>query len=536
MPLVRDIAEEISNKRTLYISNQIINGIILWLTRIGTQFGQTYLTAKISLRMSMDIQETIYTKLHSLPQDFFNHWKIGELIVRMTSDANKVKEAIIVSLAQLIPQALSLLGVLVYLFMMCWELTCFTLLAIPAFMFTMSYFSERLKRLAHAVQKKTSNITHILQESIINMKLVQAYTMEDSSIKRFARENHKNFTYSMNSTRLWESKKAVELLLQGVIIFTILWFGGQLVAADTLSGQELLSFFVGCGLLIDPILAFSNGITRLQESIVSINRVYELIDIPPSIQSPAKGCKGPIKGTVSFKNVSFSYGKNKPNVLNNLTFTAHAGQTIALVGLSGAGKTTLVNLIPRFFEATAGHVTIDDTPITQYDLHALRRQIGMVLQDDILFSGSILENIKYGSPHATEEQVIQAAKQAHCWEFISRMPDKLFTTVGDQGRRLSGGQKQRISIARAILRNPTLLILDEATSALDTESEQYVQEALLSLMKHRTTFVIAHRLSTIKHASTIIVLKDGSILEHGTHDTLLNQNNHYANLYARQFR
>ncbi len=536
LPLIRDIANEISNKRTIYISMQILNAFILWFIRTLALFGQNYMTNKIGNLIVLDIQETVYQKIHTFSQHFYSKWKIGELLVRLFDDSAKVKNAIVTTFSQIIPQALTLVGVIIYLFIMCWQLTLFAFIAVPLFVFTILYFANLIKRLSSPVQKNKSNITQLIQETLTNMKLVQAYTMETESIDRLKRENKKNFNFSMTSIRLWETKRFIELLLQGFVLISLLFYGGHLVANRTLSAPELLSFFTGCGLLIDPIIAFSSGFTSIKEAEVSTNRIYQLLDYASKIQNPLHGLKPNISGHVSIDKASFHYDNPRSLVLDSITIEALAGETVALVGLSGAGKTTLINLIPRFYDVIAGSINIDGHNVKDLDLYHLRNHIGLVLQDDILFSGSILENIRYGSPHATEDDIIKAAKAGHCWEFIEKMPDKLYTRVGDQGKRLSGGQKQRISIARAILRNPKILILDEATSSLDSESEQLVKDALIQLMKGRTTFVIAHRLSTIKHADKIIVLNKGSIIEQGTHQTLLALNSQYKKLYTLQFR
>tara|TARA_B100000131_G_scaffold322945_1_gene378868 strand:+ start:5181 stop:6899 length:1719 start_codon:yes stop_codon:yes gene_type:complete len=536
LPLIRDIANEISNKRTIYISMQILNAFILWFIRTIALYGQTYMTNKIGNLIVIDIQETIYQKLHTFSQHFYSNWKIGELLVRLFDDAAKVNHAITTTFSQIIPQLLTLVGVIIYLFFMCWQLTLFAFVAVPLFVVTISYFSNLIKRLSSPAQKNKSNITHLVQESLTNMKLVQAYTMESASNSRLKRENKKNFSFAMKSIRLRETKRSIELLLQGFVLISLLFYGGHLVANNVLTSPELLSFFTGCGLLIDPIIAFSSGFTSIKEADVSINRIYQILDYEPKIKNSTNGLTPQIIGHVVIKNASFHYDEPKTLVLNNISIEASQGETIALVGLSGAGKTTLINLIPRFYDVISGYIQIDGYNVKDLDLYHLRNHIGLVLQDDILFSGSILENIRYGSPNANENDIIEAAKASHCWDFIETMPDKLYTLVGDQGQRLSGGQKQRISIARAILRDPKILILDEATSALDSESEHLIKNALIKLMTGRTTFVIAHRLSTIKHANKILVLDKGAIIEEGTHDELLALNGQYSKLYNLQFR
>jgi len=536
IPLVRDIGNEISRKHSVYFSFQMLNAILLWSVRVFAQFGQTYLMSKISYKIMIDIQQDIYNKLHYSSQHFFSNWKLGELIVRMFNDSVKVKEAILKTFSNLIPQAITLIGVVIYLFTLEWKLTCFALVSVPIFVGVINYFGKIIQRRASQIQKKVSNITHIVQESTINMKLIQAYTMEPHSKAKLKRQNKKNFVYQLSMVRLHETKKIIELLLQGLVFISIIFIGGHLVAQNNLTGPELISFFTGCILLIDPILAFSSGFAYIQESKISATRIYEILDYESEIQESTNAIQHDIEGKVEFKNVSFVYKGSTKKVLDNISIEANHGEVVALVGLSGAGKSTLTNLIPRFYDASEGEILIDSIPVQDYSLNSLRSQIGMVLQDDILFSGTILENIKFGSPNASTEAVIEAAKLANAWDFIKEYKDKLYTHVGDQGRRLSGGQKQRISIARAILRNPKILILDEATSALDSESEQLVKEALVKLMKNRTTFVIAHRLSTIQHANKIAVLDKGKIIEIGKHDDLLKSEGKYSKLYAAQFR
>ncbi|RAP31353.1 ABC transporter ATP-binding protein [Candidatus Marinamargulisbacteria bacterium SCGC AG-343-D04] len=536
IPLVRDIGKEMSRKHELYFSMQMVNASILWILRVITQYTQTYMTQKLSYRVMYDIQETVYAKVHLFSQHFYGKWKLGEIYTRILSDSSRVKDAIVQTFAQLVPQTLTLIAVPIYLFTISPTLTLFTLIAVPIFVITTTYFTELLKRLAEQIQKKSANITHIIQESIINMKLVQAYVMENTSINRLKQNNLKNYKFQMKATRLLETKKAIELLFQGVILISILFIGGKAVTTDNLTGPELLSFFTGCALLIDPIIAISASYTKIQEALVSAKRIYEIIDHPVLITNPKNGIKTPIQGKVELKNCFFSYTKKDGNVLKDISISANPGEVIALVGLSGAGKSTLTNLIPRFFDLNEGSLLIDNQPIKKFDLHFLRSNIGIVLQDDILFSGSILENIKFGTKDAREEDIINAAKVANAWSFIEKFPDKLFTNVGDQGKRLSGGQKQRISIARAILKNPKILILDEATSSLDSESEHLVKNALIKLMKGRTTFVVAHRLSTIKHASKIIVLENGEIIEQGSHEDLIKKDGKYNSLYQLQLR
>ncbi len=535
LPLVRDISKEISKQRVAGFNWQMVNLIVLWTIRVVTQFGQQYLTAWISHRILIDIKQGLFNHYQLVSQHFYSNWRLGDLLARLFDDSVKVQQAIMKVFSSLLPQTLTLVGVIIYLSMMSWTLTIFTLISVPLFVFVISYFTNIVKRIAIKIQEKISTITHLAQESLMNIKVIQAYTLESFFIKKFKTVNHHNMTSSMMSIKFTYFKSMLELFLQGCVFILLIFVGGTLVSLDQMTGPELISYFLGCGLLIDPILAFSSSFSSLAQAIISLNRINDVLAQSPRIFDQPAAIDHDIKGVVEFKNVSFQYVKTGEKVLDDISFSVKPGEMIAIVGLSGGGKSTLIDMIPRFYDPLHGDIFIDEINVKDFQLFSLRSQMGMVLQDNLLFSGTIYDNIQFGNLNATKQQVIDASKMANAFNFIQEFPQGFNTQVGDQGKRLSGGQRQRISIARAFLRDPKILILDEATSALDSESEQVVQDALSVLMRGRTTFVVAHRLSTIKNADQILVLDKGRLIEFGNHEALLANKGKYFELYSIQF-
>ncbi len=536
MPWIRDVLNEIGDKDLSHFQQQMINGVLLWTARVATNFGQLYLTAWVSNRVAIDMQLMFFKKLSKMSQHFYSEWKLGDLITRLFGDTSKVQQTVLSIFWELLPQTLTFIGVLGYMFYTNWKLTLITCITLPVFFMLIDYYSRKLKKIAKPIQEKQSDISHISQEAISNIKLTQAYTMEAYEYHRMESEQYKNFQFNMMNVRTKANMRSIIVLLQGAVILTLLFFGGRSVSTGGMTGPQLAEFFTGILLLIDPISALSKVIAQIQEASVSLDRVQEVLEAPILIKDSEHAIERDIKGVIEFENVSFQYSKRSTKAIDSFSLTIKKGEMAALVGLSGAGKTTLINFVPRFYDPTEGVLKIDGIDIKDYKLQSLRSQIAMVLQDDIIFHGSILDNIRYGAQEATEAEVIEAAKKANAWEFISEMPEGIHSKAGDRGQRLSGGQKQRISIARAILRNPKILILDEATSALDSKSEHLVQEALNKLMKDRTTLVIAHRLSTILHADKIVVMDHGKIMEVGTHEELLEKGKEYHKLYKMQFK
>lgn len=536
LPLTRDIVTELAGKNIDHINNQILNAILLYGVRLAAQNGQMYLMANVSYRILIDIRMDIYKKLQSHSQSFYSEWKIGDLMTRLFTDSDRVKETLIMSLSEAIPQIFTFVGIITYMMFMNWKLTTFSLITIPMFIAIIGFAAEKIKRTSRKMLRKTADINHIAQETLSNIKSVQACTMEAFETEKFRLENHKSFRSSMDGIMIRIKSEPLISFLQFVVIGLVIWYGGYEMSNGVMTGAQLAAFFTGILLLIDPVLAISKLYNNLLQGLTSAERIFELIELKNDIQeSPTPIKPTQFEGKVTFNNVSFWYNSPAKPAIHNFSINVKAGEVIALVGPSGAGKSTIINLIPRFFDPKEGEILIDDIPIKDLDLFSLRSNIGVVPQEDVLFRGSILENVRYGRIGASDQEVIDAIKLANAWEFVEHMPGNIHAHIGDRGRKLSGGQKQRISIARALLRNPKILILDEATSALDTRSEKLVQDALQKLMSHRTTFVIAHRLSTITHANQIVVMEKGQIKEIGTHTSLLEQNGLYTKLYHLQF-
>jgi subfamily B ATP-binding cassette protein MsbA len=393
-----------------------------------------------------------------------------------------------------------------------------------------------MKRISRFNQKKLADLASILQESIYGIGIIKAFAAEKKEINKYQRENEKSFWISMKSSRLSAIQSPILFMLQITMILLIFMIGGIQIIKGNLTVGNFIAFVMGLGMLVNPVTLLGKISVKQQQAMAALERIFELLDVDPSVKEK-EGAKvlDNIEGNVIFNNVSFQYDKRHGDILKDINLNVKSGEVIALVGSSGAGKTTFVNLLPRFYDIHKGEILIDGNNIQDVTFESLRSKIGIVTQETILFSGSIRDNIAYGKDDATQEDVEWAAKQANASSFIELFPSKYNTMIGERGVRLSGGQRQRLAIARAILSDPRILILDEATSALDTESGKLVQKALEFLMQGRTTFVIAHRLSTIINADRIIVLDGGQIAGIGKHDELLQNNAIYQKLYRSQF-
>jgi ATP-binding cassette, subfamily B, bacterial len=533
--LIGQIATDIGKGNMEALLRLPLIAIFLFLTRGIFQFGQDALMAKVALKIVLDIRRRVYIQLQSLNIDYFETAATGDLVYRLTEDIDRVGEVIHKLFHQFLPCTLQLVAILGYMIYLNWQLTFTTLLIVPVMALLIGWFGERLLRFSRHSQTQISDLSSLLTEVFGGIRLVKAFAAEDYEIERFLQNAEKNRQAKFATERIKAIQHPVVGFLEAMSIVLLFMLGGWQIARGQLTGGQFISFTAAVALIIDPINIATNNYNEFKQGEASVDRVFELMDLQPTVVERANAITLPlVQGKVEYRNVSFAYPSGHP-VLKELTLTAQPGEVIALVGSSGAGKTTLVNLLPRFYEPLVGKVLIDGVDIQTVTLKSLRQQIGIVPQDTVLFSGTIAQNIAFGQAHYDLASIEAAAKIANAHQFISQFAEGYSTVLGERGVNLSGGQRQRIAIARAVLLDPRILILDEATSALDSESEALVQEALERLMTGRTVFIIAHRLATVRGADRILVLEKGQVVEAGTHEMLMDQNSRYAHFYAQQF-
>lgn len=520
---------------------KVLNNIALllgitFLIRALFNYVQSYLLTYIGERIVTDIRHQAYDHLQFLSLRFYTNRRVGEILSRLASDVTLIRSALTSNLASILSQLLLFIGSLILMLVLNWRLTMIILGITPLITFLALLFGGKLRRMSTEVQDRLANSNALAQEALNAVRIVKAFNREQYESERYGYEIERTFDATVYLARIRSAYSPLISLLAFLALTGIVWFGGQEVLANRLTGGALVAFLV-YGVNIGGALgAYASIYASLQEAAGAARRIFELIDEPLEVaDSPTAVQLSDVKGDIKFENISFEYIPGI-QVLRNINLEIQPGEVLALVGPSGAGKTTLFNLIPRFYDPTIGRVLIDGQDIAGVKLLSLRSQIGLVPQETILFSGTIRENLRYGNLEATEDELHEATRAANAEEFILRLPQGYNTTVGEHGAKLSGGQRQRIAIARAILKNPCILLLDEATSSLDSESEGLVQEALERLMKGRTTVIIAHRLSTIQKADRIAVINEGQLIEQGDHKELLSVDGLYARLYRLQFR
>ena len=535
--IIKDMIDKVLMERDMAMLNLIAGGIIVVFFFRGIfYYGQSYLVSFVGQRVVIDIREALFEKFQRMPLAYFDRHQTGEIMSYVTNDVQALQNALVDKLIELVTESSVLVGSIVLMFYLDWKLTFITLITVPLVGQAMNIFGKKLKQSGIVIQERLADINSLLQESISAVRVVKSFVRERYEIERFHRQNELNFQAEMKNVQLTSLLTPTVEFLAAITVTFILWIGGYEVVQGDLTAGALVAFLTYAVNLANPVKRISRIYGTVQRAMAAADRVFDVIDMEETIHDKEGAVPLPeIKGRVAVKDVSFSYKEGAP-ALSHVSLEASPGQLVAFVGPSGAGKSTIANLIPRFYEVNEGVIEIDGHDVRDVTLDSLREQIGIVPQETMLFSSSVRENIRYGRLEATDEEIEEAARAANAEEFILQLPQGYETKIGERGLNLSGGQRQRIAIARAILKNPRVLILDEATSALDTESEKIVQAALDKLMVGRTSFAIAHRLSTIFNADCIYVIDGGRIVEQGTHEELLAAGGLYSTLYNIQFR
>ncbi len=518
--------------------NSIAIGLIaLFSVQAVANFSQSYLTGSVSERVVAELRNDVFRVLVHQPPGFFSHRRVGELTSRLASDAGLIQGVLRFGVPELIRQGVFLAGALVLITITNPRLTLVTLTVIPFAVVVGWFFGRRVRRISTSIQDRLAAAVARAEQVFTQIRTVQSFTREPWETEAYSTE--------VNAARDEGLRRAVaRASLTGVVTFVafgaivlVIWEGGHLVLAGELTPGQLVTFLMYAVTISGAITSLAGFWANLQEAAGAAQRIFEILDTPVAIVAPAVPTRlpDPPRGVVRYEGVSFRYGPDLPLVLRGIDLTVEEGETVAIVGSSGVGKSTLVSLLPRFFDVEEGRVTLDGIDVREAALDELRQRIGFVPQEPMLFAGTVKENLLYGNLEATDAEIEEAARAAHAYEFITSFPDGFDQAIGERGVTLSAGQRQRIAIARIMLERPKILILDEASSSLDAESEALVQDALERLMTDRTTLVIAHRLSTVIRAERILVLEDGVIAEEGSHSELLQQSQVYERLYRRQF-
>ena len=535
--IFRDMIDKVLSAKDSHMLNMISASIVvIFLLRGIFLYGQNYLMSWVGQHVIIDIRSEVFRKLQRLSMSFYDKNKTGTIMSYVTNDVNALQGAMVDNTVELVTESFILAGSVCAMIYLDWKLTIFTLLTFPVVLYFMNFFGKKIRRSGGQIQEATADITSVLQESVASARVVKSFVRERYEIERFDRENAANLAANLKNARYMATLTPTIEFVAALGVTLILWYGGNNVIAGETTAGSLVAFLAYAVNISNPIKRITRTSGHIQKALAAAQRVFDVLDLPEEVQDlPDAKVLPAVTGSVAFEHVAFSYNTGD-EIIHDLSFTVKPGQAVGLVGPSGAGKSTIASLLPRFYDCDSGIIRIDGTDIRHVTLDSLRNQVGIVPQETILFNGSVYDNILYGRLDATKEEIEEAAKAANAHDFIMKLPQGYNTMLGDRGVNISGGQRQRIAIARAILKDPRILILDEATSALDTESERIVQEALNRLMVGRTSIIIAHRLSTIKNADRILVMDKGRLAEDGNHEELMEKNGLYAHLYQIQYR
>ena len=530
-PVVEDIFQSKDLQKLVLIPLAVI---VVFLVKGVAAYGAYYLLNLIGQDILRQLRNRLYNHMQDLPLSFFQRQKTGDLMSRITSDVGVISSMFTSAITGVVKDLFSVIGLVVVTFYMIPKLAVYTFLILPIAAFPIFHFGQKVRHTRLGAQKAIADLNAFLHETLVGIKIIKAFNMQEYEKKRFAAKSRQIFRMEMKETKVRALSSPFMEFLGGIGIAFVIWYGGKHVIDGTYTFGAFMAFLTAVGLMYQPLKSISKTNNSIQRGLAAVERIYEILEIKSDIIETASPVHiQPGSHRISFQNVSFTYDTDP--VLQNININVQTGEIVALVGMSGGGKTSLVNLIPRFYDVTEGTILIDDVDIRNTSIISLRQQIAVVTQEPILFNDTVRNNIAYGCLDATEPEIIEAAKAAYAYDFIKGFSDGFNTSIGELGGRLSGGQKQRICIARALLKNAPILILDEATSSLDSESETLVQKALGNLMQGRTTFIIAHRLSTIGYAHRILVIVDGRIVEEGLHEQLLERRGQYYKLYQMQF-
>src|ERR1041385_7683458 len=501
-----------------------------------SSYFEKYLTTSVGQWVMHDLRRVLYSHIQRLSLSYHDQKRTGDLISRCTTDIDAVQSLISQVLLGMLVNVMTLVGMMLVMLYLNWAFTVIALLVAPALFFVVYHYTHRIKNASRAMRRQEGEVVSVLEEVLSSIRVVKAFAREDYEQKRFERESRESVEKALRARNFKAKLPPIVEIIVACGTCLVLWYGARLVLAGSLTGGELLVFLLYLGKMYKPMRELSKMTDTISKADVGWERIREVLENETQVRDLPGAKPAPrFKGNIDYEHVAFSYSADQP-VLNDLSLKIKPGQLAALVGPTGAGKTTIVSLLPRFYDVTAGGIRIDGEDIRRYKIKSLRQHISFVLQETILFRAPVWQNIAYGKPEATREEIIHAAQLANAEEFIERMPDGYDTMIGERGVTLSGGQRQRITIARAIIRDAPILVMDEPSSGLDAESEKLVFDALANLMEGKTSIVIAHRLATVRSANVIFVIDQGRVVEQGSHDELLAQDGLYSRLYELQFR